>query len=109
MDKESIIRVLYGEIQLVQKSIRGISAKKSDVQKSYADKMRLVDVEIKQLLARAGILNEHQELLSKKNSFRQEMKDVLSKLDENIDLQNNLINYFTLRIETLAEETENSE
>ena len=104
-----VIQVLLSEIKVLQKSISGIRRRQSDLQKSYGEQIGSVEVEVKQLLARSGILNEHEALLSKKLGVRKEMQAHLDSMDADISLQNSVIQYFSVRIEALVSELEEQE
>lgn len=104
MANEVAIKVLEDEIGILGRLAGQANASKSTYRKQCAEKISDVERQINTLLAKAGVLNEHNELAAKKVSLRKELDNVLSEIDVQIEQAQNIIIYLRSRIAALSAE-----
>ena len=103
---QAAIDILENEIEVLIKLSSNIMKKKSVIQKQGVDEIRVIDQEIKQLLNRAGVLDEHEALLKKKRDLNADINLMLADIDHKVEQANHIAIYLKSRIDAFKIELE---
>lgn len=98
---KSAIEVLTEEIAILQRLSQNVQRQRSDYIKHFVDKISDVEKEIKILLGKAGVLNEHEGLLKKKRELKKQSQQVQEEIDLKVQQAMDIATYLQSRIAAL--------